>query len=259
MHIQSRWACVFLAVFALGGQAAPAPEAGTLRATAAPSSEPLTPAEFRERIKEVLEAPEFQTEKTKYTWQWRGRLPKRDKERETPTFSEAFLERLGEFFARLAEILEALLWAAALLALILLYAYRDRWLHLVMRTRRRSPEALPLEMFGLDIRRESLPDDIVAAAREAWQRGDAVVALSLLYRGALSQLVHVHQLDVPLSATEDDCLRVVKKTSGTPLSVYFEALTRSWQRIAYGARRPSDSVARALLEQYGAHFGAPCA
>src|SRR5699024_2710216 len=35
-----------------------------------------------------------------------------------------------------------------------------------------------------------LPDDIPAAAREAWRRGDKRLALSLLYRGALERLPH---------------------------------------------------------------------
>ena len=51
----------------------------------------------------------------------------------------------------------------------------------------------PTHVRDLDIRPESLPDDIGAAARALWDRGEHRAALALLYRGLLSRLAHVSQ------------------------------------------------------------------
>ncbi len=223
-------------------------------AIAAPSLQPATPAEFKQRIREILAAPEFQTEKTRYRWEWRGEFPQRE-ERDEPTFREAFLERLAQFLSVLAELLEALLWAAAVLALVLLYVYRDRWLSLTVRGRRQRMSVPPTQISGLDVRPESLPADIAGAAREAWKRGDRVAALSLLYRGALSSLVRTHRCDVPASATEEDCLKLVTVRGG--VWRYFERLTRNWQGLAYGGRRPAEDLLAELTAEYDTHFGTP--
>jgi hypothetical protein len=214
--------------------------------------------EIKQRIKQILATPEFETEETRYTWKWRGRLPEFDNgegdEREGSYFA-AFMERVGDFFTWLAEALEALLWALTLLALMLIYVHRDRWLPLVVHAARRRTRPAPPVVFGLDIRPESLPEDIAAAARAAWDAGDSLRALSLLYRGALSQLVHAHKLDLPASATEEDCLAAVSTTRLSILSGYFERLTRAWQRLAYGARPPATAAAMQLFVEYPAYFG----
>jgi hypothetical protein len=214
---------------------------------------PPSRAELQARIKEVLEAPEFQTEETRRGWVWRGSIDER--EARTPTFWAGFLKALARFIKFFAQVLEVLLWAGAVLVLILIYVYRDRWLHLVVRARSKPARTAHGQIAGLDIRPESLPEDVASAARAAWARGDATGALSLLYRGALSHLVNAHHLDVRSSATENDCVRIVGASQARPLAAYFESLTSVWQGLAYGGRRPAEAAAAALIGAYDAHFG----
>ena len=219
-----------------------------------PAPAPPARAELQVRIKEVLKAPEFQTEETRRGWQWRGRPGAREEARE-PTSLTRFMAALAKFIAGLAEFLEVLLWAGAVLVLILIYLYRERWLHLLGRMPRKPAGAARTQIAGLDIRPQSLPDDVAAAARAAWARGDAAGAFSLLYRGALSRLVNTQQLEVRASATEDDCVRIVGASQARTLAVYFATLTQSWQRLAYGGRRPAETAAVELIGAYDAHFG----
>ena len=68
------------------------------------------------------------------------------------------------------------------------------------------PFVAPTHVRDLDIRPESLPADIGAAARALWDRGEHRAALALLYRGMLSRLAHVHRVPIRDSSTEGDCL-----------------------------------------------------
>lgn len=103
--------------------------------------------------------------------------------------------------------------------------------------RKPSPEPPPPRVvMGLDIARESLPDDIVAAARAAWSQGHLREALSLLYRGSLSRLVEQKRLPIRDSDTEDDCLMQVAKIGEPGVTDFFRQLTLIWVRAAYAGQ-----------------------
>ena len=61
----------------------------------------------------------------------------------------------------------------------------------------RGAESAVSHVRDLDVRPESLPDDVGAAAWALWQAGKVPAALSLLYRGALSRLIH--RFEVPIT------------------------------------------------------------
>ena len=82
---------------------------------------------------------------------------------------------------------------------------------------------LPAEVFvapthvrDLDIRPETLPADIGAAARQLWERGEQRAALALLYRGMLSRLV------------------------------------RAWTRFGYGRQDVESSAVYSLCDEFAA-------
>lgn len=117
----------------------------------------------------------------------------------------------------------------------------------VLRRWRRSvrPAAIKVEtpvVQGLDTRPESLPEDVGAAARALWQGGQPRAALLLLYRGLLSRLEHVHRLPVPPSATEGECMTLLRQRAAAPVRVYGLGLILAWQRIAYAHVSPAESI-----------------
>ena len=146
-------------------------------------------------------------------------------------------------------LLERLLWVgyglAVLVVIFLLVRYRGRW-QLPTRARR----TLPTVVSGMDIRPESLPDDVAAAALALWQEGRYREALGLAYRGALSALVHRYRLPLEDSATEGDVLRAAHGRLEPMAAACLEDLTRLWQTQAYAHRRPEEDAVLDMLARW---------
>jgi hypothetical protein len=192
--------------------------------------------------------PNLSGETTIRTLHWAG------KRREAPDGSG--LQWLADLVGWLSQSGRILVWiaAVALAALLAMYLYR-----LVRDFRRRDPivdVAMPSHVRDLDIRPESLPVDIGATARQLWERGEHRSALSLLYRGLLSRLVHVHGIAIRESSTEGDCLNLLSRHSSPARHAYAAQLVRTWQRAVYGAQEPDDATALALCEGFAAALDA---
>lgn len=106
------------------------------------------------------------------------------------------------------------------------------------------------EVMGMEVTPESLPGDVIAAAREAWQEGDYQRALSYLYRGAIVWLIHRADLPITESDTEADCLRHVQGMHNSKLEPYFADLTSSWISVAYGAQKPDEQAMERLCQAW---------
>ncbi len=198
-------------------------------------------------VREVLKEPEFQTRKKMKVWRpkrdWK--LPEGDPS--APSVSLPFLQPL------------VLIVAAALLISLLLVAVKG-----LIRRRPRPVDddgpagrgPLPAAVFGLDIRPESLPEDVAGAAWSAWERGEPDNAMGLLYRAAIAFLVRREGLPVRESWTEGDCVEFVRRKAASGSADYFARLTRAWQSTAYAHRPPSTDEARTLCTAWVRHFGA---
>ena len=141
-------------------------------------------------------------------------------------------------------------------AVVWLIINHKRWLNWVRGIQPAPRYQPPAQLFGLDIRPESLPDNVAEAAYQLWQSGDARGALSLLYRGALSRLAQQENVSLKASDTEGDCLRVVQHTQAPSISGYYAQLTSAWQAVAYAGRAPQAAEGEALCHAYPEHFGA---
>ena len=94
----------------------------------------------------------------------------------------------------------------------------------------------PTHVRDLDIRPESLPADVGAAARRLWDQGAHRAALALLYRGVLSRLAHVHRVPIRDSTTEGDCMALAAQHVTAARHAYVVQLVTVWQRAVYGGR-----------------------
>lgn len=115
---------------------------------------------------------------------------------------------------------------------------------------RRQGELPPDQVGSLDVRPESLPDDIGAEARSLWMRGEFRGALSLLYRGALSRLIHEFAVPIRASHTEPECQRLASQTLAEDAGAYFARLVRIWERAVYGARQAEPSTFLGLCDEF---------
>lgn len=168
---------------------------------------------------EILERPEFKVHKRKIK-EW-----KRDGVDVDPDFTVLKMLAYIVFWLVLA----------ALIAAIVVFLMRNRHLFGLPQwmPQKPAPPKGPRVVMGMNIGRDSLPDDVVATARELWKTKGSREALSLLYRGALSQLVERHRLPIRDSDTEDDCLDHVRRVSERSTTGFFSQLTNAWIGEAY--------------------------
>jgi len=99
-------------------------------------------------------------------------------------------------------------------------------------------------VMGMEVTRESLPENIPNAAWALWGQGRHHEALALLYRGAISHVIRNHHVEILESDTEGDCLRRVGDAGVH--QEYFKALTHAWSHLAYAGVRPADGEIRSL-------------
>jgi hypothetical protein len=147
-----------------------------------------------------------------------------------------------------AFIMELLFWLVVLVLVgVLVFRYRH-WLaaYLPQKTQLPTRRRPPTSLFGLDLTRESLPEDINTAALALWQAHQPRAALGLLYRASLSRLIETG-LDIEESHTEMECLTLAQSSALNVQTLnYFTELTKVWRRLAYGHLTPDTAVAERL-------------
>jgi hypothetical protein len=187
-------------------------------------------------IHEVLQAKEFGY--TREVKRWESIL--RGEESGTDL---TWLQAIAYALAKIGEIA---LWvgAGALVAYALWWASR-----MLPRAGAPAPEPYqpPAALFGMDLAPEKLPPDIPAAAAALAREGRLREALGLLYRGALSELVHKRGVRLLASHTEGEAVGLARLP-------YFEVLVDAWQRCAYARRMPASAEVEQLAAGYGKAF-----
>ena len=227
------------------GQEMPAAAAAESTSTA------ITDRDITLAVEKVRADPNLATER-------RIRMLKWVKAEEEKKKDLSWLKWLGELFGWFARNGRFLFWGvlAVLAALLVVYLWRlVRAYGLPERSRRVD---VPSFVRDLDIRPESLPADIGAAARKLWDAGEHRSSLALLYRGLLSRLVHAYNVPIRDSSTEGDCLVLASKhLVGEERKIYVTSLVRVWQRAVYGGEDiPTESV-YALCDDFARALDAP--
>jgi hypothetical protein len=132
----------------------------------------------------------------------------------------------------------------------LLAVYLVRLIRARTPSRKINRTTAPTHVQDLDIRPESLPDNIGAVARNLWDKGEHRAALSLLYRGVLSRLVHVHNVPIRDSSTEGDCLRLSTPRLKEEQINYVALLIQVWQHAVYGGQQPETASLYTLCDGF---------
>lgn len=190
--------------------------------------------------------PALGAPRTERRFRWKGS----DQQPATPRTMPAWLTRFALFTA---ESLRYVVWLGALVGAALLVSY------LVRVTRETDAPAgfdtaglRPTHVQDLDIRPESLPRDVGAAARALWLAGEHRAAVALLYRGALSRLVHGHNLPIRDASTEGDCLALCRASLAIDALGFVETLVRVRQRLVYGHETPPADTVLELCDRFAA-------
>ncbi|MEJ2397913.1 MAG: hypothetical protein P8Z67_06605 [Gammaproteobacteria bacterium] len=229
----------------------PTAQAATKVGQAAVTKTATNNAVARQAITEILRGKAFHHREKVGGWRLRHK-------HKTENNQQAWsgLSWLGDSLAVFGQVMLWVLVAVVLMALVYFFI---QWVPLAKtQSKQHTPRTNPGSLFGLDITPESLPDDVGSTALRLWREGKLIEALSLLYRGALTTLVHRDGINLRGSATEGDCIRIVNSSPdkvADSASSYFQALTRQWQYAAYAHRHPDDRLMNELCISWGKHFG----
>ncbi|MCU7958848.1 MAG: hypothetical protein KZQ58_02405 [gamma proteobacterium symbiont of Bathyaustriella thionipta] len=138
---------------------------------------------------------------------------------------------------------------------IVLILKRQQWWPYLLRGKNLDNPDKPDTLAGLDVRPQSLPEDVPASARQLWMSGKQREALSLLYRAALSFLLHKRDLGFTESQTEGECQALVQQHCQDSTSRHFTRLSESWILCAYAHRKLPDKQLQLLLHDWHSSFG----
>jgi hypothetical protein len=225
------------------------PSTGTAQEPAA--GEVPTRIEVEEALDEIAKDPNLVAQRTVNMLKRKEPEPVTD-ERWWWQWANAVVHWMRGLFGWLAESGRLVVWVlgalgAALLALFIARLIRERGMP-------RVPKKFvaPSHVRDLDIRPESLPDDVGATALALWERGEQRAALALLYRATLSRLVHVHSVPIRASSTEGECVALARQRVHASTAHYATRLVGTWTAAVYGAQTPATGVVEALCADFAA-------
>ncbi|MFO7594334.1 MAG: DUF4129 domain-containing protein [Pseudomonadota bacterium] len=213
------------------------------------------PEQSKQTIEEVLNKPQFGRMEEQSFWRYVG--PEEEEKESDSGILAALLEILSRifkgFFQGIAAFGEVILWVLGTVAIAYLLYHFSRntsWMQAALPKGRKEKHELPSELFGLDVRPESLPEDIPGEALIAIREGDLRGALSLLYRGTLVLLVTNIQIPIPAGATEGECLELVREHRQKNEADYFQSLTDLWLLTAYAHLHPDARAVERLCHEW---------
>jgi hypothetical protein len=205
---------------------------------------------MRNLAAEVLAGKEFVSTREIQTWVYVGEGMRPDADTSLPDW----LRDLLEFFAQGARMTAPLVkWALILIAAVVAVLALHRILLDLgwggdRRTAANPPDLALMHLRHPDV--EELPADIPGAVRALIAAEDVRAALALLYRATLVQLVVRYGVEIPGSATEQECLALVAGGRPAAATDMLRRLTRTWQHQAYGHRPPETAELAALLHDW---------
>ncbi len=217
-------------------------------APALAQAQPPPPKEASQEIKRVMESPEFGQMEKRRRLKYVGPTWESKEETKSSKFDLSWLGSLVRFFSEAARFLA---WAGGALLLAVALYFLARYVRL--RMGRNGPRERPDFLFGLDVRPQSLPDDVAAAASTLAREGRTREALSLLYRGALVRFLD-QGMEFLRGDTEGDCQRKVDRAAPEAKRSFFRKLVAAWQSLAYGHRAVGTETVLELAGEWRRQF-----
>lgn len=188
------------------------------------------------KVQEIVSNPEFGEKVTEEVWRLKESEP--DDPSKPPD--------LG-WLSVVAKVLQFI--AYAVLALILgglVYLIIKRFGGFERDAEVNEREATAIVLPGGE--RVELSDTWLEDVIPAWNRGERIFALSLLYRGTLADLKVEYGIKIPPSATARETVRSVRSAGGP--HEFVRDVARLWTREVYAGRGPEDAEVERAVEAY---------
>lgn len=199
----------------------------------------------RQDIDKIYQGSEFQFYECKENWG--PKLEKVNRQEKIGAETEAMIRRIA------LTLKYVFITITVAFVIWLITRYRGQFFNFEKSAKMRAAT----EVAGLDIRPETLPEDVANSALALWQRGEHRAAIGLLYRASLARMVEQHQLTINQGATENDCLEnardaLSKAQFSSVVFATLEICTNIWLRAAYANQYPEDI--EALCKQWQSTF-----
>lgn len=212
-------------------------------------------------IESVLSGADFAKQETVTRRRWKDVTDKRNRDEKFPQWLIDIVKALeghGDGVKRVAQILEILIWIFVIgLIGFVFFKYRTQFSQWVSSFGEVEHEPdLPTTLFGLDVKKSSIPDDVVNVAQEHWLKGEKREATAILLRASLIKLLHEHECRFFSSDTESECCDRIDQQVPEPISLYMRKLVDVWQRVAYAHLEPTEQRFDELCQRWREVFDA---
>lgn len=209
----------------------------------------ISSAEIARALDGVRSDPNLAYERTVRTLKWK------DADAPPPRSGTPWWVRwLAGLFGWISQSARVLMWGTAALLVGVLVVFLIRLVLRPAKIGREVPPVVPTHVRDLDIRPETLPADIGAAARALWDGGEHRASLALLYRGLLSRLAHVHRVPIRDSSTEGDCLVLAGRLPPRRRE-YASRVVRLRQAAVYGGQQVEAAAVYLLCDEFAPAIG----
>ncbi|MGD8235485.1 MAG: DUF4129 domain-containing protein [Chromatiales bacterium] len=237
-------------VFSASTLAVPALLATGILLTCPGTADALDRLEARESIAEVLSHEDFGKKVIRKEWREIEETKRESDEQDGMDLSPGNLEWLALLLRLLAYALIALFAGWLVFRISQSISGLD-----LARNRRTAAESRGHRLLKPDHEDDDcIPDNPVLAVMKLCEEGQLRRAMSLLYRATILHYTRLQKLEIPDSATEGECLQLVRQHRPQQESRYFETLTRSWQGLAYAGYRLSPEELISLCRQWPAVY-----
>jgi hypothetical protein len=226
------------------------------------SYETLTPEQSTTSITEILKDKDFHKEKDINSWRLKDLEEKDDTTEGIPEWLISFVKFLELMFGNeddnkkdftISNLLEIVLWITLVFIVCYLIYRTLKYLDIISfsKTKTSSPATkTPDVLFGLNVRKDSIPADVTKQTLDLWEKGKHREAIGLLYRSTLSLLIHQFLFEFYHGYTEQECSNLVQKSENKLLREFVSQITSIWQQIAYAHRLPADQQIQSLCNQW---------
>lgn len=213
-------------------------------------------SEAKREITEVLSGEDFHRTRLEKGWR---EIPKQEENPEDMDATVKLIEQIVKLFAPIRRLFtgaasgfEILVWLLIVAVVAyLIYRYRDALSAMASFAKPRTKaDDKPQVLFGLDVRQDSLPEDVPQQVLNLWRAGKSREAIGLLYRATLSRLIHQFSFEFYDGYTEQECVSAVRVGNNASVSEYLVQLTRVWQYLAYAHQQPGTAEVEALCSRW---------
>lgn len=210
----------------------------------------------RQQIDEIVYSDNFS--KTTQITEWREKQPKTYEESSSNSVLGEILEKFFQWVFggalkgsnfNFVEIISIITKTTILLLLLVFFIWlfkkREVWLAWFSRFTFNHKDMIEQVNFSkkLPLTWQELPEKsvLVNFVQQAINQGNFLLALSVLYRGTLREIIQLHDLSITQSSTEQQCIWLLTQARNRQPdeAQFLQDLVQIWSKIAYGQRLPS--------------------